>query len=185
MIVLIGPSASGKTEVAKELVKDQKFNKLVTYTTRKMRPLEVEGVDYHFISKEEFLDKINKNLFFEYVEYNSNFYGTLKEDITDDKVVILEPKGLKKYYEAKMPNVVSFFLSSEEEYRIKRMTFRQDDSEKIKERIASDRIVFNLSTIDGIDFVIDSDNLTITEMSKIVKDLYLNRIEVSSSNKNE
>ena len=176
MIILIGPSASGKTEVARELVKRQKFNKLVTYTTRSMRPLEVEGIDYHFISKEDFLDKINKNLFFEYVEYNSNYYGTLKEDITDDKVVILEPKGYMNYHNSNIPNIVSFFLASEEEYRIKRMRYRKDEEEKIQERIKSDRVVFDVSKIEGIDYIIDSDNLTIKQMADQVEDLYLRRI---------
>ena len=179
MIILIGPSASGKTEVARELVKRGRFKKLVTYTTRNKRIKEVEGVDYHFITKEEFFDKINKGLFFEYVEYNSNFYGTLKEDITDDKVVILEPRGFKNYYEAKLNNVISFFLASDEEHRIDRMIFRRDDEEKIKERIASDRIVFNLSSIDGIDYIIDSDSLTISQITDEVEDLYFNRINKS------
>ena len=55
MIVLIGASASGKTEVAKTLIYKNGFSKIVTYTTRKIRPTEKDGIDYHFVSKQQFL----------------------------------------------------------------------------------------------------------------------------------
>ena len=172
MIILIGPSASGKTEVARELVETKNYKKLVTYTTRAKRPLEVDGIDYHFISTEEFKKKIDENQFFEYVSYNSNLYGTLKEDIKDDKVVILEPNGFKNYHNSNIPNLVSFYLDSKEEPRIERMKRRGDEELKIKERIESDRTIFDISKIDGIDFIIDSDSYSITEIVAQVVDLY-------------
>ena len=54
MLILIGPSASGKTEVAKLLAKKYNITKIVTYTTRAPRVNEVNGVDYNFVSVEEF-----------------------------------------------------------------------------------------------------------------------------------
>ena len=54
MLVIVGPSASGKTQMVQELIKKYKMEKLVTYTTRAMRVGEVNGKDYHFISVEEF-----------------------------------------------------------------------------------------------------------------------------------
>ena len=76
MIVLIGASASGKTEVAKTLIAKKGFSKIVTYTTREIRPSEVNGVDYHFVTKEKFLELKNDNFFLETTTYNNNFYGT-------------------------------------------------------------------------------------------------------------
>ena len=54
MLILIGPSASGKTEVAKYLKKMYHIDKIITYTTRNPRENELKDVDYHFISLEEF-----------------------------------------------------------------------------------------------------------------------------------
>ena len=55
MILLVGASASGKTEVGKILLSKYGMKKAVTQTSRQIRPSEVDGVDYHFVSKEEFL----------------------------------------------------------------------------------------------------------------------------------
>lgn len=89
MIILIGPSASGKTEIAKYLISTFSFNKFVTTTTRTPRVGEINDVDYHFINKDKFNDLVSNNKFIEYVNYNDNFYGTTLEEIDDKKVLIL------------------------------------------------------------------------------------------------
>ena len=60
MLILVGPSASGKTEATKILIEKYNLKKLVTYTTRSMRVHEVNGKDYHFITKEEFINKMKE-----------------------------------------------------------------------------------------------------------------------------
>ena len=60
MILLAGPSASGKTEIAKILMKDFGIRKVVTHTTRPPRIGEKDGVDYHFVTREEFEAAVNK-----------------------------------------------------------------------------------------------------------------------------
>ena len=79
MLILIGPSASGKTEVAKLLAKKYNITKIVTYTTRTPRVNEVNGVDYNFVSVEEFAKLTEENFFVETTYYNSNYYGTAKK----------------------------------------------------------------------------------------------------------
>ena len=64
MLILIGPSASGKTEVAKLLAKKYNITKIVTYTTRKPRINERNGIDYNFISLEEFANLSSENFFY-------------------------------------------------------------------------------------------------------------------------
>ena len=172
MIILVGQSASGKTEIAKELVNKYGFKKLVTYTSRAMRVGEVEGKDYNFVSAKDFEDKIKNNFFFEYVFYNNNYYGTAFEDITDDKVVILEPKGLNAYLKSNLVNVISFYLDSSEEKRRERMIFRKDDPERIKERLLSDRVAFSKEKIEGVNFILNSNDLSVSELSKEINDLY-------------
>ena len=65
MLIVVGPSAAGKTEVVKKLMEISKLEKLVTYTTRTIRWLEVPGKDYHFLSVDEFKEKLANNFFFE------------------------------------------------------------------------------------------------------------------------
>ena len=172
MIILIGPSASGKTEVVKYLVNNFGYTKLVTNTTREKRIGEIDGKDYNFITKEEFLSKLNNDEFFEYVEYNSNFYGTLKKDITKEKVVILEPKGFQAYKHSKFKGIISFYLDTRDEIRYERMLKRGDKKERIKERIESDGIVFNRESIDGVDYILNSNDLTVPELAIEINALY-------------
>ena len=75
MIVLAGASASGKTEVAKELAKKYGITKVITTTTRDMRVNEVNGRDYFFVSKEEFERMVHDGCFVEYTVFNENLYG--------------------------------------------------------------------------------------------------------------
>ena len=73
MIILVGASASGKTEVAKVLAKTFQMRKVITHTTRPMRENEIDGVDYYFVSREEFISLKKHNFFVETTEYNDNF----------------------------------------------------------------------------------------------------------------
>lgn len=172
MLVLVGPSASGKTEVVKVLIQDYKMKKLVTYTTRSMRVNEVDGKDYHFISKDEFIKKIKENFFLEYVEYNDNYYGTSYEDLANDKVVILEPNGVKTYLE-KVPDKIKIcYLRTPIEYRMKRMIERKDSLESINKRIHSDDEIFNSDLEAIVDWVIDSTDITIQDMTKLIYEKY-------------
>ena len=82
MIILVGASATGKSVVVKRMQELYGIEKVVTYTTRLMRMGEINGLDYHFISKEEFCSKIENNFFLETAFYNNNYYGTAFEDIS-------------------------------------------------------------------------------------------------------
>ena len=103
MIILIGPSASGKTSIAKELIKNYNFKKFVTNTTRAMRQGEVDGEDYHFISVDEFIKKKDNNELIEYVNYNNNYYGTSIEEVSDDKVLIVDIKAITALMKKSQP----------------------------------------------------------------------------------
>ena len=153
------------------------YTKLVTYTTREKRIAEKEGIDYNFISKEEFINRMNKNEFFEYVIYNSNYYGTLKKDITDEKVVILEPSGFMAYKNSHMKNIISFYLDTRDEIRKERMIKRGDNIIKINERLTGDHLVFNRKNIDGVSYILNSNDLTVEELAIEIDNLYKNKIE--------
>ena len=84
MLILSSPSGAGKTTLSKKIQQKHKNFKIsVSHTTRKPRSNEVDGVDYFFISKKEFEEKIKNNKFYEYAKIFDNYYGTSKKNIDD------------------------------------------------------------------------------------------------------
>ena len=107
LIVVSGPAGSGKGTVNSQLVATGDFVFSVSATTRAPRPGEVDGVNYHFIDREEFQRRIDSNGFLEYTTYCDNYYGTpLKEALAvldSGKNLILEiecdgAKNVKKIF---------------------------------------------------------------------------------------
>lgn len=177
MIVLSGASASGKTEVAKTLAKKFHITKMITTTTRKMRVGEVNGKDYFFVTEEEFKKMLNENRFVESTIYNNCYYGSSKDQIGDDKCVVIDPIGLKSYINLNNKKIVTFYLESEENTRYERMLSRGDELEKAKNRIINDRVAFHPNNIPKVDFVIDSENQTVEQVADEVYKLYQNKIK--------
>lgn len=144
-IVIVGPMCSGKTTLAKWLEKHG-FERVVTYTTRPMREGEVDGVDYHFISEEEFEDRILKGYFAEYRMYKASFgtcwYGSAKKDYVgeDRKVIVLDPvaASLPDIYE----NSTIVYLRIRPSVCIKRALKRGDDPDEIYRRMEADAPYF-------------------------------------------
>ena len=84
MFILSSPSGVGKTTLTKELtISNSNFVISISYTTRKPRPNEENGKDYHFVSIEEFKRLIKEESFFEYALIFNNYYGTLKKTVID------------------------------------------------------------------------------------------------------
>ena len=94
MIVISGPAGSGKGTVNAHLLKSGEFVYSVSATTRAPRPGEVDGVNYHFISRDEFLSRIATGDMLEYTEYCGNYYGTPRKEaeevLESGKNLILE-----------------------------------------------------------------------------------------------
>lgn len=94
LIVISGPSGAGKGTICKELLEKHNLHLSVSATTRSPREGEVHGENYFFLSREEFLNKVEENDFIEYAEVYGNLYGTPKSGVQqmldDGKDVILE-----------------------------------------------------------------------------------------------
>ena len=172
MIVLAGASASGKTEIAKLLASKYGITKIVTTTTRPKRKGEVNGVDYFFVTPSEFEKMIREDKFVEYTHYNGNYYGSTKDQIANDRVVVIDLEGLKSYSRLNDKRIVTFYLSTCEEIRYKRMLERGDKEEDAKRRIENDRKVFDNDQIPDVDYKIDSENRSIEEVADLVYQLY-------------
>jgi guanylate kinase len=138
MIVLVGESASGKSSIEKHLVENYGYNKIVSYTTRDPRIGEVDGVDYHFISVEQFKLLKEQGFFAETAIYNEWHYGIAKEDCTDDKVAVLTPHGLRQVSKIQSINVTSFYINIPRRDRLIKILQRGDNIEEAYRRSLSD-----------------------------------------------
>lgn len=176
MIVLAGASASGKTEVAKLLAKKYGIVKIITTTTREKRVGEVDKRDYFFVSKEEFERKIQNGDFVEYTLYNGNLYGSTKDQIAQNKCVVIDPAGLRSYIALKDPTIMTFYLECDEETRRGRMIERGDPLEKVESRIKHDRVAFKPENIAKVDYVIDSSiKHSVEEVTDEIYRLYMSK----------
>jgi guanylate kinase len=157
MITLTGFSASGKSTIEKELCK-LGYTRIISYTTRAMRENEVNRVDYHFITENEFINKANEGFFAETTSYPTVFgvkyYGTAKEDISNDKVAVVNVEGLWQLQQDKSLNITSFFIDVDEKILIKRLKKRNDPKKEYIRRLGADRIDFK-GIENKVDFVID------------------------------
>lgn len=169
MIVLVGESASGKSSIEKYLVNNYGYNKIVSYTTRPPREGEVDGVDYHFISVEQFKSLDKSNFFAEKAVYRDWYYGVAKNDCTDDKVVVLTPHGLRQVSKLKDINVISFYINVPRRDRLIKILQRGDNIEEAYRRSLSDVGQFD-GIEDEVDFVVCNNGYdkSIEKMSKEV-----------------
>ncbi len=169
MLIVSAPSGSGKSTIVNWLMKEHPELKLyfsISCTSRAPRGTEQNGVEYFFISPEEFRDKIANDEFLEYEEvYHDRFYGTLKQQVERQReagqnvVFDVDVKGginIKKYYG---DEALSLFIQppSVEELR-KRLEGRATDTpEAIQERL--DKAAYELTFAPQFDKVIVNDDL--------------------------
>ena len=146
MIIIVGKTASGKDTVVKKLVDDYKYTKIITYATRPVRKGEKQDITYHFISDDEFNQKINEGFFAEYKAYDTEFgiwyYGTALEDLenADDKsVIILTPAGYRDVKnKLENENITCIYLYANNATLKERLAKRGDDSKEADRRLAHD-----------------------------------------------
>ena len=155
--VIIGKSGSGKSKIVDVLTENFKFSKIVTNTTRPIREGEKQGVDYNFISKEEFDKMLENDEFAEYfVAGNGWCYGTSKSDLEgDDKLIILTPSGLRQLKE-KDVKFKSIYVVASDKKRYIRQIMRGDDIKEIARRSETDKVDFD-GVKDEVDYIVYND----------------------------
>jgi guanylate kinase len=124
LVIISGPSGSGKTSICNLLAKNPKIKQSVSYTTRKPRDGERDGIEYCFIEKSEFEKLVDENRFIEYAEYCGYLYGTsvstIKEAIDNEEILILaiDVKGALQVID-KMPEAISIFINAPDDETLK------------------------------------------------------------------
>ena len=135
MVVLSSPSGAGKTTLTKKI--QQKFNSFqisVSHTTRKPRPNEIDGIDYNFIDKKSFQEKIDNNFFYEYAKIFDNYYGTSKDTVdtlikTNDIIFDIDWQGNKQLSNFKELKLIKIFVTTNNKASLKdRLISRNQDS---------------------------------------------------------
>lgn len=168
LIILSGPSGVGKGTVRQEIMKDNSLNLVysISMTTRPARAGEINGVDYYFVDRRTFEERIKSDNFLEYAEFVGNYYGTPR-----DKVEKLREQGINVFLEietwgasqvlskVKDPGVISFFLMPPSfqalENRIRNR--RSESEEVIKERLDKGRK--EMAMTENYDYVITNDSV--------------------------
>ena len=144
MIVLSSPSGVGKTTLTKKLAENNsQFAISISYTTRKPRPNEIDGKDYHFVTSKEFNDLIKKNDFYEYAEIFDNYYGTHKKSVNEllskkkDVLFDIDWQGTQQLSKFKELNLLKIFIlpPSKEELKKRLIQRNQDKPEVVQERL--------------------------------------------------
>lgn len=168
IFVILGKSGAGKTHLAKEICKYFNYERIISTTSRPKREGEVEGVDYIFRTKEEMLKLNSDNKFIEIASYNGWYYGTEKETIEKIKgncVIVLEPKGYKKYKQIYGDRVIGIYIDVKDKIRLIRTLNREENPNcyEICRRLLSDTEDFKLIESDKTIIKIDNNsNLTYT-----------------------
>ena len=145
MVILSSPSGVGKTTLTKKIQqKYQTFKISVSHTTRKPRSNEVDGVDYHFVTKKKFEELIRENKFYEYAKIFENYYGTLKENVDsailkNDLIFDIDWQGTKQLSKFKNLNLVKVYLitDNKDELRKRLIKRNQNTKEEVEKRFNS------------------------------------------------
>ena len=173
MIVLVGPSGSNKSELAKALFRYKNMTKVITATTRKARIGEVNTEDYYFLSEKKFDEYVKENKFIETTLYNGFKYGTPIKELRLDKVLIIGPEGLKKLIEKAPSDIASsicvFFIKSKKELREKRLLSRGFTLEEASRNIIEDNYIFKNVKVN---FVLEVDRINERVMASKIYFLY-------------
>ncbi|MEP4076234.1 guanylate kinase [Haloferula sp.] len=142
LLLVSGPSGSGKSTLCRRLEDEKEASFSVSCTTRDPRTGEVDGRDYYFLSKEDFVQRVEAGDFIEHAEVHGNYYGTLRSEVVDrlskgvDVVMDIDVQGAAQVRACEDPVVQQslvdlFVMPPSEKELAARLTGRGTDSEEV------------------------------------------------------
>lgn len=142
ILALFGPSGSGKDTLVKILTKQDNINEIISCTTRPMREYEQDGVDYHFLTVQEFSQKVLDGTMLEATSFRDWFYGTPLESLDENKinVGVFNIQGIECLLKDPRLDVYPIFIACEDKTRLLRTLNRETspDCEEICRRFLTD-----------------------------------------------
>ena len=180
LVILSGVSGAGKDTIKKELIKRMdNVISLPSFTSREPREGEEEGVQYHFITRDEFMKKIAQDEFYEYDIHHNNYYGTsrklMNEKIQSGKIIVkdIEVNGTENLIKllANETKLVPIFLKVDREELKRRLINRGDNLSPEEMELRLGRLDYEESKIGLYDYVIKNDDLekTVQIIMTIIK----------------
>lgn len=165
LFVISAPSGAGKTTLIKHVLKRVKnFSYSISYTTRKPRKNEKDKQDYFFISKQEFLSKIDKGYWLEWAQVHDYYYGTSKEFIqnklcnNENIILDIDIQGAYQIMKTKLDMVSIFIMPSDIKVLSQRLINRKTDSKKVvKKRLKNAKK--EIRKKDMFEYIIVNDDL--------------------------
>ena len=136
LLILSSPSGAGKTTLTKKIQqKYQNFKLSISHTTRKPRDNEIEGIDYYFVTNNEFGNLIKTESFYEYAKIFENFYGTSKKNVDEvikknDILFDIDWQGTKQLSKFKNLKLVKIYLITENKKEIKKRLIKRNQNSK-------------------------------------------------------
>jgi len=158
IVALMGKAGAGKDWVLNRLLHTERANrwysKVVNCTTRPIRENEVDGVNYHYLTHEEFTEKLLSGDLLETTEFNNWFYGTLLSTLSEDKINIgvFNPEAVEILKEDKRINLMVIYIEATDKIRLLRQLNREDnpDCHEIARRFLADEQDFEDERINEI-----------------------------------
>lgn len=143
IIALFGPSSSGKDTLAKTLSARSDVNEIISCTTRPKREYEKEGIDYYFLTDEEFGKKVLNGTMLEATSFRNWFYGTPLESLKENKINIgvFNKQGIECLLSDNRLEVIPIYIACEDKKRLMRSLEREmnPDCEEICRRFLADK----------------------------------------------
>ena len=183
LFIVAAPSGAGKTSVVTNVISKLKqtipIERVITLTTRPQRPGEVDGVDYYFLSKEEFLRRKDEGFFLETTKYNDHYYGSpisMIQDMQNGKsfIIITDTTGANNFKKNIMPNVVTIWItiSDIQELRRRLENRKTDSPEMVEKRLEIARHEIEREAKEkSFNYHVQNNNLdnAVNEIIKIIK----------------
>jgi guanylate kinase len=166
LLVLSAPSGGGKTTITKRLLQGRgDLGYSVSATTRAIRPGEIHGRDYHFLTRPDFEQRRKRGEFLESATYGDELYGTLKSEIDRifaegrHAVLDVEIEGARQIRRAMPDSLLVFVLPPSAEELLSRLAGRNTEHpEVIRQRVA--RAAEELAAVREYDYVVVNEDLT-------------------------
>lgn len=178
LFIISGPSGAGEDSIINGLEKILPVERVITTTTRQMRPGEKSGKPYYFVSHDDFIELIKEKKLFEYAqEYNNNYYGVTNDEInrvkTNGKIGLwkIEYKGVATAKKL-IPKIIAIFINAPLEILEKRIRKRDN----VTDQFVKERLQYTeewLKHLDLYDYLVENEegklDQAITQVAEIIK----------------